>query len=81
MNKEHPDFYRMTPEREAHLDSIKYWFVKEVDAKYRQGQAEHGDDLFDKDNLIDSALEEVLDLAVYLLTLKEKIEKLKKSVQ
>lgn len=63
----------MTPEQEKHLQEIKDNFVKEVDKKYRAGQKEHGGDLWDKP-MIDNALEEVLDLYVYLRTLKKQID-------
>lgn len=74
MTDEEIKFYDMTPERERHLRNIKHWFLSDVDIKYRKGQAEHGDDLFKKANLIDDALEEVLDLAVYLYTLRDQIK-------
>lgn len=64
----------MTPEQEGHLQSIKDWFVGEVDSKYRKGQAEHGGNLWMKSGIIDMALEEVLDQAVYLYTLREQIK-------
>lgn len=74
MTDDETKFYDMTPERERHLRDIKHWFLSDVDIKYRKGQAEHGDDLFKKANLIDDALEEVLDLAVYLFTLRDQIK-------
>lgn len=67
----------MTPPQEAHLENIKEWFVSEVDKKYRKGVAEHGGNLWMKSGIIDMALEEVLDLAVYLLTLKSQIANVK----
>lgn len=64
----------MNDEQEAHLASIKAQFVRELDVKYRKGQQEHGGNLWLKPGLIDMALEEVLDLAVYLYTLRETIK-------
>ena len=61
----------MTPEHEKHLEQIKQTFLELVDTKYRAGQEEHGGNLFNKDGLLDFAIEEVLDLAVYLFTLKQ----------
>ena len=61
----------MTPQQEAHLQRIKDEFVREVDAKYRKGQIEHGGNLFEKPGMLDMALEEVIDLYVYLRTLKD----------
>jgi len=70
----------MTKEQEAHLQSIKDEFNRLVDPKYRKGQEEHGGDLFDKDikNLIEAALEEAIDQVVYLLTIKQQLEKIEK---
>lgn len=65
MNKEHED----------HLRDVKYNILKDIDAKYRAGQLEHGGNLWQKTGLIDEALNEVVDLAVYLYTLKEQLKK------
>lgn len=61
----------MTPDQEKHLQRIKDKFLAEVDKKYRNGQREHGGNLWLKPGMLDMALEEVIDLAVYLYTLKE----------
>ena len=66
----------MTPSQEAHLENIKEWFAHEVDEKYRKGVKEHGGNLWEKSGIIDMALEEVLDMAVYLVTLKAQIASL-----
>ena len=66
----------MSPEQEQHLESIKSWFTTEIDKKYRAGQKEHGGNLWLKAGIIDMALEEVLDMAVYLVTLKSQIQKI-----
>jgi hypothetical protein len=65
----------VTPEREAHLFRIKAAFLAEVDKKYREGQREHGGDLFDHTQLwlVEQAMAEALDLYVYLFTLRERI--------
>lgn len=61
----------MTPKQETHLEFIKTQFTSDVDKKYRKGQAEHGGNLWDKNtHLLDMAIEEALDLYVYLITLK-----------
>ena len=39
--------------------------------KYKRGQEEHGGNLWEKENLLDSTIEEAVDLVIYLLTLKE----------
>jgi hypothetical protein len=61
----------MTPDHEAHLERIKQQFLKDVDKKYREGQREHGGFLPTKTDLLDEALNEIIDLYVYLITLKE----------
>lgn len=65
----------MSDAQENHLDEIKTKFRILVDAKYRKGQLEHGGDLFEKDGvkLLDCAIDEVIDLVVYLFTLRAKI--------
>jgi hypothetical protein len=64
----------MTDEQEQHLMDIIGDFNYLVDSRYRAGQKEHGGDLFRKKGIIDMALEEAVDMVVYLLTLKRQIE-------
>ena len=65
----------MTVEQEAHLERVKKEFVVLVDAKYRAGAAEHGGELLALPVLciLDLAIDEAIDQAVYLLSLKEKL--------
>lgn len=63
----------MNPEHEDHLDRIKKQALYRIDKKYRQGQAEHGGMLWLKDGLVDFAIDEAIDMVVYLLTLKEQL--------
>lgn len=65
----------MTYEHEKHLGRIKTQIIDLIDAKYRAGQEEHKGNLWEKSGLLDEAINEVIDLAVYLLTLKEQIVK------
>ena len=69
----------MTPGQEEHLLRVKNSFLKDVDKKYRLGQAEHKGNLWEEDGILDMALEEVIDLYVYLSTLKEQNEKREKN--
>lgn len=64
----------MTYEQELHLEHIKHSFCELADSKYRQGQAEHGGDLWKKKGLIDQAIAEAIDQVEYLITLKQQIE-------
>lgn len=61
----------MTIEQEEHMYRVEDEFRILLRNKYKAGQAEHGGNLWEKPGMIDMALEEVVDLAVYLLTLKE----------
>lgn len=61
----------MTPDQENHLRDVKYDFLNEVDRKYRAGQIEHGGDLWMKPGVLEMALEEAVDMYVYLHVLKQ----------
>ena len=65
----------MTNEQETHLQLIKDTFCEAVDKKYRAGQVEHGGDIWTKP-VLDELWNEIVDLAVYYITLKQKITKL-----
>ena len=59
----------MSPEHEKHLAGILADLVKDVSAKYRKGQAEHGGALWRRPVWKD-AWDEVLDLCTYVHTLR-----------
>lgn len=61
----------MTDEQEAHLARLKAQLAADLDAKYRDGQAHHGGDLWTKPGLLEAAIEEALDQLTYLYTLRE----------
>ena len=61
----------MTADHEAHLASLISRISKDLDAKYRAGQIEHGGRIWEKPGMLEHAIEEVLDLAVYLYTLRD----------
>jgi hypothetical protein len=63
----------MSEDHEDHLNRIKTQVINLIDTKYRAGQKEHGGNLWLKTGLLDEAINEVIDLAVYLLTMKEQI--------
>lgn len=63
----------MTPEHEAHLAHLKAVIAADIDAKYRAGQIEHGGNIWEKPGMLDHAIEEVLDMAVYLYTLRDQL--------
>lgn len=61
----------MSEEHEAHLQRVKDVLCAQLDAKYRKGQIEHGGRLWEKPGMLEHAIEEAIDLCVYLLTLRE----------
>ncbi len=64
----------MTPQQTAHLVNIQNSFIEAVRDKYRKGVEEHGGNLWEKTNLIDEAMNECIDLYVYLYTLREQLK-------
>ncbi len=71
MNLSVADDKTMTSDHEAHLARIKARIATDLDAKYRAGQEHHGGRIWEKPGMLEHAIEEVLDLAVYLYTLLE----------
>lgn len=71
----------MTEAHESHLARIKAAVMADLDAKYRAGQAEHGGYLWLKSGMLDQAIAEVLDLAVYLYTLREQQQRTYDDIQ
>ena len=68
----------MNAESERHLRSILRQATRRINAKYRQGNREHGGgNLTAKKaaQLMEDLLDECIDLIVYGLTLKEKLAK------
>lgn len=65
----------MTPDQEEHLKQLKEHTLILMDLKYRQGQVEHGGNLFDHTaiELVDAAIDEAIDELVYLQTLRDKL--------
>ena len=59
----------MTPEHEKHLAGILRDLTRDLDAKYRKGQEEHGGALWRRPVWKD-AWDEVLDLSVYMHTMR-----------
>ena len=55
----------------AHLERIVNRLSADLRAKYEAGQQHHGGNLWEKPGMLENAYAEVLDLAVYILTLME----------
>lgn len=68
----------MSPQAETHLKEIKEQAVALIDAKYRRGFQEHSSQgglwTLKAIQLIDEAIQEVIDLLTYLLELKKKLK-------
>lgn len=65
----------MDAAHEAHLMRILDKFSADARAKYEAGQREHGGELWEKPGMLEHAIEEAIDMVVYLYTLKEQKEK------
>ena len=65
----------MDAPHEAHVSRILNRFNADLRAKYEAGQAEHGGNIWEKPGMLEHAVEEVIDLVVYLYTLKEQRER------
>jgi len=63
----------VTFEQKQHLAALQREVVQRLGQKYRRGQKEHGGNLWKKPGIIDMAIEEAIDLIVYLLTLKAQL--------
>lgn len=61
----------MDAAHEAHLQRILSEFNADARAKYEAGQLEHGGNLWEKPGMLDHAIEEAIDLVVYLYTKRE----------
>lgn len=59
----------MTPKE--HSRQVTKEFARLMLIKYAKGQKEHKGFLWEKPNLLDMAIEEVVDLAFYLISLKQ----------
>ncbi|HUR19845.1 MAG TPA: hypothetical protein VMZ90_03500 [Vicinamibacterales bacterium] len=65
----------MDAEHQAHATRILSKFNADLLAKYEAGQAEHGGNLWEKRGMLEHAIEEAIDMVVYLYTLKEQQDK------
>lgn len=64
----------MDKDHKEHLKTILDYFEKAVTVKYEKGVKEHGGHLWLKSGLIDEAINEAVDMIVYLVTLKQQLE-------
>jgi len=67
----------MTLAQEDHLAEIQSSIAKQVNTKYRVGQAEHGGDLWERVPLVEDMIEESIDQVTYALTLKSQLGRAK----
>jgi hypothetical protein len=67
----------MDAEHIAHVDRILTQFNRDLKAKYEAGQEEHGGNIWEKPGMLAHAIEEVIDLVVYLYTLQEQQDRVR----
>lgn len=69
--------------QQAHLNRLTKKFMVDTSVKFKKGAQEHGGDLQDMAilDILDNALDEVIDQWVYLTTLKERLTSLADSQQ
>jgi uncharacterized protein YktB (UPF0637 family) len=58
----------MNKKREAHLKKIKKILNEKIEKKYRLGAESHKEDMMEKEDLLDEALDELLDCFTYVIT-------------
>lgn len=70
---------KISLKQEDHMNSIVDDFIELMEPKYIKGALEHGGNLWEvpTEQLLDFAIEEAIDQVVYLLTLKQQINKRK----
>lgn len=66
----------MNEEQHQHLNGIRDRVVNRLSEKYTAGAMEHGGLLWEKEGLLDMAIDEVIDLLVYLYTERDRQEPL-----
>lgn len=66
----------MTEQQEQDLKEIKSTFVEAVDKKYRDGQRQHGGNLWDRDPVPEMQAE-IVDLFTYYKTLRDRENKVR----
>ncbi len=65
----------MDVQSEAHRKRIVDRFTADFNAKYENGQRDHGGLMCEKPGMLQHAIEEALDLVAYLYTLQEQQER------
>lgn len=63
----------MNKEQIKHMERIENLFSEQMKKKYEIGAIQHGGMLWNKAGIIDMAIEESIDMVVYLLTLKDQL--------
>ena len=71
----------MTEQQEEHLKGLQTTLRSKFEIKYRNGQAEHGGNLWERTPLIDDLLEETLDQVAYAVTLKQQLQKVEYHIE
>lgn len=67
--------HKMSKAQHEHVHKLMFTMAMMMEKKYTAGQKEHGGNLWEmsEEELLNNALDEVVDLGVYLLTLRDKL--------
>jgi len=71
----------MTPEQKESLGNALQRFQVMADKKYKEGQAEHGGNLWEKDCLLDEIEKEIIDQWFYIQAVKQKLQKIRNEIR
>ena len=68
------DFQKLTADQQIHLNDIIDWVVESLETKYVAGQQQHGGNIWLKHGMLSHIEAELLDLVVYVRTLRKQLE-------
>lgn len=63
----------MTPAQQQSMQHALVSFVEQAEKKYRDGQAEHGGNLWERDNLLKDVNQEIIDQMFYTKAIEQKV--------
>lgn len=71
----------MTQEQYESMESALNRFQSMASAKYKEGQKEHGGNLWEKECLMDEIEKEIIDQWFYIQAVKQKLKKIRSEIR